>query len=302
MNKITVAATQMACTWDRGENVNRAEELIREAAAKGAQIVQLQELFETPYFAQIEDYEYLDLARSRDNNEMIMRMQDLAKELEVVLPVSFFEDAGMVRFNTTAVIDADGEVLGFYRKTHIPDDMGYYEKFYFSPGNTGFRVWDTKYARIGIGICWDQWFPEAARIMALKGAQFLFYPTAIGSFAVPVDQIEDTYEEDGKWLAHWQNTMLGHAAANMAPVIASNRIGIEEEPKAGTAIRFWGASFIGDNLGNKIAEMDAETEGCLTAEFDLDELEAYRKEVCVFRDRRPSMYADLLTLEGKPVE
>lgn len=302
MRKITVAATQMACGWDRAANIDKAETLIRKAAGEGAQIIQLQELFETPYFAQIEDYEYLDLARGKDNNEMIMRMQEVAKELEVVLPVSFFEDAGMVRFNTTAVIDADGRVLGYYRKTHIPDDMGYYEKFYFSPGNTGFRVWDTKYARIGVGICWDQWFPEAARIMSLKGAQFLFYPTAIGSFAVPVDQVEKTREEDSKWLIHWQNTMLGHAAANMAPVIASNRIGIEEEPKAGTAIRFWGSSFIGDNTGVKVAEMDDETEGVVTAEFDLDELEACRREVCVFRDRRPSMYADLLTLEGKPVE
>ena len=301
MSKVTVAATQMACTWDRGANTDKAEKLVREAAEKGAQIIQLQELFETQYFAQIEDFKYLDLARSRDNNEMIMRMQALARELRVVLPVSFFEDAGMVRFNTTAIIDADGEVLGIYRKTHIPDDMGYYEKFYFSPGNTGFRVWDTKYARIGAGICWDQWFPEAARIMSLKGAQFLFYPTAIGSFALPVEKIE-TYEEDEKGIIHWQNTMLGHAAANMAPVIASNRIGIEEEPKAGTAIRFWGSSFISDNTGVKVAEMDDRTEGCITAEFDMDELEEYRKEVCLFRDRRPSMYSDILTLEGKPVE
>ncbi len=301
MRKVTVAATQMPCEWNREANIDRAESLIRAAAADGAQIIQLQELFETPYFAQTEDFEYLELARSRDGNEMILRMQELAKELEVVLPVSFFEDAGMVRFNTTAIIDADGTVLGYYRKTHIPDDMGYYEKFYFSPGNTGFRVWDTRYARIGVGICWDQWFPEAARIMALKGAQLLFYPTAIGSFAVPVERIDETLAEDS-WLAHWQNVMLGHAAANMTPVIASNRIGIEEEPKAGTAIRFWGASFIGDNTGMKIAEMDSETQGHITAQFDLDELDAYRREVCVFRDRRPSMYSDLLTLEGKPVE
>lgn len=295
MRNVTVACTQMSCRWDRDENIAKAEKLIREAAAAGAQIIQIQELFETPYFAQVEDFEYFDLARPREGNPMLAHMSALAKELGVVLPVSFYEDAEVVRYNTTAVIDADGTILGYYRKTHIPDDMGYYEKFYFSPGDSGFQVWDTHYAKIGVGICWDQWFPEAARIMCLKGAELLFYPTAIGSFAVPEEEL-DTADIDHR---HWQNVMLGHAAANMAPVIASNRIGDEKEPKAGTAIRFWGASFISDNIGEKVAELDKSTEGFAVATFDRDELAAYRKEVVTFRDRRPEMYGHLLTMGGK---
>lgn len=298
MRKVTVACTQMSCSWDRDANIAKAEALIRDAAGKGANIIQIQELFETPYFAQIEDYDYIDLARPRENNPMLEKMCALAKELKVVLPMSFYEDAGIVKYNTTAVIDADGTILGYYRKTHIPDDMGYYEKFYFSPGDTGFKVWDTRYAKIGVGICWDQWFPEAARIMCLKGAELLFYPTAIGSFAVPVSELDDADVD----YRHWQNTMLGHAAANMAPVIASNRIGDEEEAKAGTAIRFWGASFISNNIGEKVAEMDGKTEGTMVATFDMDELAAYRKEVVVFRDRRPEMYGHLMTMGGNLIE
>ena len=298
MRKVTVACTQMSCSWDRDANIAKAEALIRDAAGKGANIIQIQELFETPYFAQIEDYDYIDLARPRENNPMLEKMCALAKELKVVLPMSFYEDAGIVKYNTTAVIDADGTILGYYRKTHIPDDMGYYEKFYFSPGDTGFKVWDTRYAKIGVGICWDQWFPEAARIMCLKGAELLFYPTAIGSFAVPVSELDDADVD----YRHWQNTMLGHAAANMAPVIASNRIGDEEEAKAGTAIRFWGASFISSNIGEKVAEMDGKTEGTIVATFDMDELAAYRKEVVVFRDRRPEMYGHLMTMGGNLIE
>ena len=298
MRKVTVACTQMSCSWDRDANIAKAEALIRDAAGKGANIIQIQELFETPYFAQIEDYDYIDLARPRENNPMLEKMCALAKELKVVLPMSFYEDAGIVKYNTTAVIDADGTIPGYYRKTHIPDDMGYYEKFYFSPGDTGFKVWDTRYAKIGVGICWDQWFPEAARIMCLKGAELLFYPTAIGSFAVPVSELDDADVD----YRHWQNTMLGHAAANMAPVIASNRIGDEEEAKAGTAIRFWGASFISNNIGEKIAEMDGKTEGTMVATFDMDELAAYRKEVVVFRDRRPEMYGHLMTMGGNLIE
>ena len=295
MRNVTVACTQMSCSWDRDANIAKAEKLIRDAAAAGAQIIQIQELFETPYFAQIEDFEHFDLARPPEGNPMLAHMSALAKELGVVLPVSFYEDAEVVRYNTTAVIDADGTILGYYRKTHIPDDMGYYEKFYFSPGDSGFQVWDTRYAKIGVGICWDQWFPEAARIMCLKGAELLFYPTAIGSFAVPEEEL-DTADIDHR---HWQNVMLGHAAANMAPVIASNRIGDEKEPKAGTAIRFWGASFISDNIGEKVAELDTSTEGFAVATFDRDELAAYRKEVVTFRDRRPEMYGHLLTMGGK---
>lgn len=293
MKKVTVAATQMACGTDAGANLDRAEKLIREAAARGANIILIQELFQTQYFAQVVDYDNLLLAKTAEESEVVKRFAALAKELNVVLPASFYELSGCCRFNTTAIIDADGTILGYYRKTHIPDDPGYYEKFYFSPGDTGFRVWDTKFARIGVGICWDQWFPEAARSMALLGAEILLYPTAIGTFAVPKNEIDDQPED----YDHWQNVMLGHAAANMTPVVASNRIGIEE--MGSTAIRFWGASFISDNRGNKLEEADTRTESILTATFDLDELAAYRREVCTFRDRRPEMYKTLMTMDGK---
>lgn len=292
MKSVTVAATQMACGPDPEKNADNAERLIRKAALEGANIILIQELFETQYFAQVVEFENLKLAKPADGNALLQRFTFLAKELNVVLPISFFEESGCCRFNSVMVIDADGTNLGIYRKTHIPDDPGYYEKFYFSPGDTGFKVWDTKFAKIGIGICWDQWFPEAARAMALMGAELLLYPTAIGTFAVPkaeLDQEPDDYD-------HWQNTMLGHAAANMLPVVASNRIGIEE--MGTTAIRFWGASFISDNRGNKIAEAGVEKEAVLIANFDLDELAEYRREGCVFRDRRPECYKALLTMDG----
>lgn len=293
MKKVVVSATQMSCSANSNENVDKAEKLIREAHKKGANIILIQELFETQYFAQVVDYANLLLAKPMEGNELLERMSALAKELSVVLPISFYESCGNVKYNTIMVIDADGSFLGIYRKTHIPEDPGYYEKFYFSPGDTGFRVWDTRYCRIGIGICWDQWFPEAARIMALKGAEIIFYPTAIGTFAVPEEELDQQLLD----YDHWQNTMLGHAAANMVPVVASNRIGIEK--MGGTAIKFWGASFISDNRGNKIAEADTETESILTAAFDLHQLEEYRREVCVFRDRRPERYETILTLDGK---
>ncbi|MEG1583632.1 MAG: N-carbamoylputrescine amidase [Anaerovorax sp.] len=293
MKNVVVAATQMMCSEDRKENEKHAEKMIRAAAKEGANIILIQELFETLYFAQVVDYKNFQLACEFEGNPMIERMCALAKELGVVLPISFFEKSNNCFFNTVVVIDADGTKLGIYRKTHIPDDPGYYEKFYFSPGDTGFQVWDTQFAKIGIGICWDQWFPEAARSMALMGAELLFYPTAIGTFAVPEEQINgqpDDYQ-------HWQNTMLGHAAANMVPVIASNRIGVES--MEGTAIRFYGASFISDNIGQKKIEANTKDEAILTAKFDLDQLAAYRREVCVFRDRRPACYKRLLTLDGK---
>lgn len=292
MRKVTVAATQMMCSANMEENISNAERLVREAASMGANIIQLQELFATQYFAQEENYDYLSIAQPAENHPMLERMSRLAKELSVVIPVSFYEKAGQCKYNSIMVIDADGTQMGIYRKTHIPDDPGYYEKFYFSPGDLGFKVWNTAYAKIGIGICWDQWFPEAARIMALKGAEILLYPTAIGTFAVPPEQVEQEILD----YDHWQNTMLGHAAANMTPVVASNRIGVEEI--GSTAIKFWGASFISDNRGNKIAEASTEDETILTATFDLDELAAYRQEVCVFRDRRPTAYDTLLTLDG----
>lgn len=293
MRKVVVAATQMQCSSNREENIASAERLIREAAKRGANIILIQELFETLYFAQVVDYENFQLAQEVEGHPMIQRMCALAKELDVVLPISFFEKSNNCFFNTVVIIDADGEKLGTYRKTHIPDDPGYYEKFYFSPGDTGFQVWDTKFAKIGVGICWDQWFPEAARIMALMGAELLFYPTAIGTFAVPTDEIHGEPDD----YHHWQNTMLGHAAANMVPVIASNRIGIES--MNGTSIRFYGASFISDNIGSKKVEANTQEESILTTEFDLDQLVAYRREVCVFRDRRPECYKKLFTLDGK---
>lgn len=283
MRKVVVAATQMSCTWDREATLAKAEKLVREAAAKGANIILLQELFETPYFCQRHDFEYMDLATTPEENPAVKRFQKVAKELDVVIPVSFFERAGNAAFNSIAIIDADGTVLGKYRKTHIPDGMPYAEKFFFTPGDTGFKVWKTKYATIGVGICWDQWFPEAARCMALLGAEILFYPTAIGS--------EPVLQTDSK--PHWQRCMQGHAAANIMPVVASNRIG--HEVQKNSEMTFYGSSFIADETGGLVAEADRETEGVITAEFDLDAIAQKRREWGVFRDRRPEMYGTLLT-------
>lgn len=283
MRKVVVAATQMSCTWDREATLAKAEKLVREAALKGANIILLQELFETPYFCQRHDFEYMDLATTPEENPAVKRFQEVAKELDVVIPVSFFERAGNAAFNSIAIIDADGTVLGKYRKTHIPDGMPYAEKFFFTPGDTGFKVWKTKYATIGVGICWDQWFPEAARCMALLGAEILFYPTAIGS--------EPVLQTDSK--PHWQRCMQGHAAANIMPVVASNRIG--HEVQKDSEMTFYGSSFIADETGGLVAEADRETEGVITAEFDLDAIAQKRREWGVFRDRRPEMYGTLLT-------
>lgn len=273
----------MSCTWDREATLAKAEKLVREAASKGANIILLQELFETPYFCQRHDFEYMDLATTLEENPAVKRFQEVAKELDVVIPVSFFERAGNAAFNSIAIIDADGTVLGKYRKTHIPDGMPYAEKFFFTPGDTGFKVWKTKYATIGVGICWDQWFPEAARCMALLGAEILFYPTAIGS--------EPVLQTDSK--PHWQRCMQGHAAANIMPVVASNRIG--HEVQKDSEMTFYGSSFIADETGGLVAEADRETEGVITAEFDLDAIAQKRREWGVFRDRRPEMYGMLLT-------
>ena len=283
MRKVVVAATQMSCTWDREATLAKAEKLVREAALKGANIILLQELFETPYFCQRHDFEYMDLATTPEENPAVKRFQEVAKELDVVIPVSFFERAGNAAFNSIAVIDADGTVLGKYRKTHIPDGMPYAEKFFFTPGDTGFKVWKTKYGTIGVGICWDQWFPEAARCMALLGAEILLYPTAIGS--------EPVLQTDSK--PHWQRCMQGHAAANIMPVVASNRIG--HEVQKDSEMTFYGSSFIADETGGLVAEADRETEGVITAEFDLDAIAQKRREWGVFRDRRPEMYGTLLT-------
>lgn len=282
MRKVKVAATQMSCSWNREEVLDKAEKLVRKAAAEGANIILLQELFETPYFCQKQKFEYFDLAKPLSENAAVKRFTEVAKELQVVLPISFYEKAGNTAFNTIAIIDADGTILGTYRKSHIPDGLPYAEKFYFTPGDTGFKVWKTKYADIGVGICWDQWFPEAARSMALLGAELLFYPTAIGS--------EPTLNVDSK--SHWQHAMQGHAAANIMPVIASNRIGTETDDES--SMTFYGSSFIADQTGTIVEEADRETESVLVHEFDLDAIAQMRREWGVFRDRRPEMYGTLM--------
>lgn len=282
MRKVKVAATQMSCSWNGEEVLDKAEKLVRKVAAEGANIILLQELFETPYFCQKQKFEYFDLAKPLSENAAVKRFTEVAKELQVVLPISFYEKAGNTAFNTIAIIDADGTILGTYRKTHIPDGLPYAEKFYFTPGDTGFKVWKTKYADIGVGICWDQWFPEAARSMALLGAELLFYPTAIGS--------EPTLNIDSK--PHWQHAMQGHAAANIMPVIASNRIGTETDDES--SMTFYGSSFIADQTGTIVEEADRETESVLVHEFDLDAIAQMRREWGVFRDRRPEMYGNLM--------
>ena len=287
MRTVTVATTQMACGWDKQQNIDTATELVTRAAKAGANIVLLQELFETPYFCQVHDFDYFKLATSVADNAAINHFKALAKELDIVLPISFYEKSGNTFFNSVTVIDADGEILGTYRKTHIPDGIPYAEKFYFTPGDTGFKVWDTKYAKIGVGICWDQWFPECARSMALMGAELLFYPTAIGD--------EPTLGINSK--GHWQRCMQGHAAANLMPVIAANRIGTETISQNGndSTLEFYGSSFITDGRGEIIQEASKDKKEVLTATFDLDELAIARRQWGVFRDRRPSIYGMLLT-------
>lgn len=288
MRNVKVAATQMSCSSNKEENIRNAEVLVREAAQQGAQIILLQELFETPYFCQKEKADYYSYATELAENTAIRHFQKIAKELEVVLPISFYEKRNNALYNSVAIIDADGEVLGKYRKSHIPDGPGYEEKFYFNPGDTGFKVWKTRYAKIGVGICWDQWFPEAARCMALMGAEILFYPTAIGS--EPQDGSIDSKD-------HWQTCMLGHAASNLVPVVASNRIGLESDDDS--SITFYGASFIAGPQGNKIVEANRTEEAVLTAEFDLDQLEAQRLEWGIFRDRRPELYRIITSSDGE---
>ena len=284
---ITIAATQMACSWDIQSNIEKAINLVHKSADLGAQIILLQELFETPYFCINTKNEHFDLAKTLSDQPTIKKMQAIAKEREVVLPISFFEKSGLVYFNSIVVIDADGSIIGHYRKSHIPDFPLYEEKFYFSPGDTGFRVFDTKFAKIGIGICWDQWFPEAARVMALMGAELLLYPTAIGSEL-------DKPDLDSK--NHWQNTMCGHAAANIMPVIASNRIG--KESSNDLSMEFYGSSFISNHLGELVCEADRESEKIITHTFDLDLITQYRRDWGVYRDRRTDLYKEILTLDG----
>ena len=289
MRNVTFAATQFACTWDTKKNVARAKELVREAAARGANAILIQELFETPYFCQDQSAEHFKWASPFERNPLIVALAELARELRVVLPVSFFERAGHTHFNSLAMVDADGTVLGLYRKSHIPDGPGYQEKFYFTPGDTGFRVWRTRYGAFGAAICWDQWFPESARAMALMGAEALFYPTAIGSEPPPAPPVDSR--------DHWRRVMQGHAGANFMPLIASNRIGTEKG-QAGE-ITFYGSSFIAGPHGEIAAELGRTKEGVATASFDLDDIAKARASWGLFRDRRPELYGPLVSHDGK---
>lgn len=289
MRKVTVAAVQMKCSAKRAENIEKAVEMAEKAAASGANVILLPELFERPYFCQERRYEYYGYAEKTEENAAVKRFRETAKKLGAVIPVSFYERAGNCLYNSIAVIDADGSLLGVYRKTHIPDDHYYQEKFYFSPGNTGFKVWDTAFGKIGIGICWDQWFPETARCLAINGAEMLLYPTAIGS--------EPILDCDSA--GHWRRTMQGHSAANVIPVIAANRIGTESvEPCAEnggqrSSLRFYGSSFITDATGDVIADAGRDEEAVISAGFDLDEINAERLNWGLFRDRRPECYGDI---------
>ncbi len=283
MTHITVAAIQMSCSWELQNNLDKAETLVRRAHQQGGQIILLQEFFKMPYFCQEQKSEYLKLSETFEESELLKHFSQLAAELNVVLPVSYFERFNQVFFNSVAVIDANGDILGNYRKTHIPDGPGYQEKFYFSPGDTGFKVWQTHYANIGVGICWDQWFPEAARSMALEGAELLLYPTAIGS--EPQDVTIDSQ-------AHWQRVMQGHAAANCVPVIAANRIGKESFDTS--TIDFYGSSFITDATGEILQQANREDEHIILNQFDLSKLEKQRQSWGLFRDRCPEFYTRLM--------
>lgn len=285
--KTTVAATQFASTPDRAANLANAERLIRQAAKQGANIILIQELFETPYFCKEHNPEFFKVAMPIAENPAVRRFQDLARELNVVLPASVYERAGNTFYNSVAIIDADGSLMGTYRKAHIPESPGYHEKFFFSPGDTGFKVWPTRFGTIGVAICWDQWFPESARAMALLGAEILFYPTAIGS--EPQDLSIDSRD-------HWQRAMQGHAACNIMPLVASNRVGTEQGER--WKVTYYGSSFIADHTGAKIKEAPREGEAVLTATFDLDAIRNYRTAWGVFRDRRPELYGPIMTLDG----
>lgn len=287
MRNVTVAAIQMQCSDVVEENIRKADSMVREAAAKGAQIILLPELFERRYFCQERRYEYYAFAKPTAENEAVCHFRKVAEELSVVIPISFYERDGNVLYNSTAILDADGSVLGIYRKTHIPDDHFYQEKFYFTPGDTGFKVWDTRYGRIGVGICWDQWFPETARGMAVHGAEILLYPTAIGS--------EPIIECDS--MPHWRRCMQGHAGCNLMPVIAANRIGLEEvkpcRENGGqtSSLNFYGSSFMTDETGEILECAGRDTEEILLHTYDLDEIETNRLSWGLFRDRRPEMYS-----------
>ena len=293
MRHVKVAALQFSCSRDVQENINKAEKMVREAAGNGANIILLPELFEHQYFCQEKRYDYYNYALPLDENPAVNRFKEVAKELEVVIPVSFYERDIDRLFNTVAMIDADGSVLGIYRKTHIPDDHYYQEKFYFVPGNTGFKVFNTRFGCIGVGICWDQWFPETARAMAVEGAEVLFYPTAIGS--------EPILDCDS--MMHWRRCMQGHAACNLVPVVAANRIGVEtvkpceENGGQSSSLKFYGSSFITDNTGDIIYQAGRDEEEVIVHKFDLDKLAYDRLSWGLFRDRRPEVYNKAISKE-----
>jgi len=285
--QVSLAAVQFACGWDREENWDTAERLVREAAGRGANIVLLPELFETPYFCAAQNQTYFKLASPAAGHPAVIHFQRLAKELSVVIPVSIFERAGTAFFNSVLIVDADGRVVGHYRKSHIPQAPGYEEKYYFSPGDTGFKPVATAFGKLGLGICWDQWFPETARALVLQGAEYLLYPTAIGS--EPNNPEIDSME-------HWRIVMRGHAGANMVPVLAANRIG--KESVDGVAMTFFGSSFIAGHLGDIRAAAARDGEAVLVERFDLEACREYRESWGSFRDRRPDLYGSLQTLDG----
>jgi N-carbamoylputrescine amidase len=289
MRKVTLAATQFACSWNARANIDKAKRLTRDAAARGANVILIQELFETPYFCQDQLVDHFKLAAPLEGNPLIAEMSALARELGVVLPVSFFERAGHAHFNSLAMVDADGHILGVYRKSHIPDGPGYQEKYYFTPGDTGFKVWKTRFGTFGVGICWDQWFPESARSMALLGAEALFFPTAIGTEPPPAPPIDSC--------DHWRRVMQGHAGANLMPLVASNRIGTETG--ANGEMTFYGSSFIAGPMGELAAEMNRTDEGLITASFDLDDVARMRASWGIFRDRRPDLYGPIRGHDGR---
>ena len=274
-----VAALQAAFGDDMGANIKTVERLVRDAAKKGAQVILPPELFQGPYFCTAQEEKWFATAYPAATHPCVQAMQPLARELGVVIPVSIFERDGPLYFNSIVILDADGANLGTYRKSHIPDGPGYMEKYYFRPGDTGFKVWDTKFGRIGVGICWDQWFPECARAMALMGAQVLFYPTAIGS--EPHDASLDTRDP-------WRRAMCGHAVSNVIPVVAANRIGTETV--VANTQSYYGSSFIANHRGDLVEELGRTEEGVLVHEFDLDFLDRHRAAWGFFRDRRTEFY------------
>lgn len=290
MSKVKVAAIQMSCAEERDENISKAEYMVRQAAAEGAKVILLPELFETPYFCQQRNYEFYYYAEATEDNPAIKKFMQVARETGTVIPVSFYEKYGNTFFNSIAMIDSDGSLMGVYRKSHIPDDHFYQEKFYFTPGDTGFKVWKTRYGNIGVGICWDQWFPEAARCMALMGADMLLYPTAIGS--------EPILECDS--MPHWRRAMQGHSASNLIPVIAANRIGTEEvipsedNQYQESSLTFYGSSFITDATGEIMAQADRDNEMIITAVIDTEANREFRQSWGVFRDRRPELYGRII--------